>query len=93
MPDSLIFGWEEGRVKEVLNNKLKSAAGAKTLTNCPLSLRALHPEILDKIATPILADHKQAYVLRGSAQGCMGESNFRNSNYHGGIRYAWSNSS
>ena len=53
----LLMSWQEGRVKEVLANKLKSASGARTLTNCPLFLRALHPHVLDRIAIPILSDH------------------------------------
>ena len=57
-PASPVFGWQESRFREVLANKLKSATGARTLTDCTLFLRAIHPNILDEIVIPILSDHK-----------------------------------
>lgn len=54
-PQSPIYGWEESRVKESLNNYLQGRKNAKTLRNWVLFLYDMAPFFLNVIVRPCLA--------------------------------------
>ena len=49
-PNSPIYEWQEGRVKESLSNYAKGTVGAKTLTQWAVSMRKFHPHLMDHVA-------------------------------------------
>jgi len=62
-PESPIYCWNKSEVKEALHNYAKGSSGARTLTKFPVSLKKLHPQVLNKIAVPMLSTHNVHGIL------------------------------
>jgi hypothetical protein len=62
-PNSPIYEWQEGRVKESLSNYAKGTVGAKTLTQWAVSMRKFHPHFLNRLIIPMCKTHDIHSVL------------------------------
>ena len=62
-PNSKIFGWPEGKVKEFLNARARGKQTAKTLEKCFTTYKSFHPWFLDRILKGMIMDHEEHGIL------------------------------
>eukprot|EP00973_Karenia_brevis_P071941 9995600-Karenia_brevis.AAC.1 len=66
-PDSPVFGWQEGKVKEALNNLQRGAATARTISYVPFTYKDIDPWFFKEVMVAIVGTHEEFGILWGGA--------------------------
>ena len=69
-PDSPIYGWPEGKVKDILGTLMRGKQTAKTIDFWPFTYRDVEPWFFNEVMSHIIESHAEFGILWGGLTNC-----------------------